>query len=368
VRSSIPVTGWAIDNIGIESVKIYRETTPGSSGNLIFIGDAVLVEGARPDIVAAYPDYPMNYKAGWGYMMLTHFLPNQGNGNFTLHAIASDKEGNETGLGGKTITCDNANAVKPFGAIDTPAQGGSAHGKAYVNFGWALTPQPNTIPVDGSTINVWVDGVPLGHPVYNQHRADIVAVFPGYNNSSGAVGYYYLDTTTYENGIHTIQWTVADNAGNTDGIGSRYFSIQNTDENRTRETVNVNTSQVPLDSFQPVRVKKGYADSKTQTVYPGDNGDIFIEIKELERLEIHFFDDENSTVSTAAPLPIGSTLDTKQGIFYWQPGPGFMGEHRLVFITRQGDNEMYRKQVTIDIRPRGRHSRPQWPYGPGKGK
>ena len=36
-----------------------------------------------------------------------------------------------------------------------------------------------------------------------------------------------MDTTVYENGVHTIQWTVTDSAGNTDGIGSRYFIIRN---------------------------------------------------------------------------------------------------------------------------------------------
>ncbi|MCU0289057.1 MAG: DUF362 domain-containing protein, partial [Acidobacteria bacterium] len=44
VSSSIPVTGWVLDDVGIESVKIYRQ----DGTNLVFIGDALLVEGARP--------------------------------------------------------------------------------------------------------------------------------------------------------------------------------------------------------------------------------------------------------------------------------------------------------------------------------
>ncbi|UCH96064.1 MAG: right-handed parallel beta-helix repeat-containing protein, partial [Candidatus Aminicenantes bacterium] len=84
VSSSIPVTGWALDDIGVENVKIFR----GNTGSLVYIGDAVFVEGARPDVEQAYPHYPMNYKAGWGYMMLTNFLPNGGNGTFKIHAIA----------------------------------------------------------------------------------------------------------------------------------------------------------------------------------------------------------------------------------------------------------------------------------------
>ncbi|UCH98107.1 MAG: BACON domain-containing protein, partial [Candidatus Aminicenantes bacterium] len=224
VQSSIPVTGWVVDDIAVESVKIYR--IEGSQ--LKLIGDAVLVEGARPDIEIAYPGYPNNYKAGWGYMMLTNFLPNQGNGSFTFYAIARDVTGHQVTLGTKTITCDNANAVKPFGAIDTPTQGGEASGSQFINWGWALTPQPHAIPTDGSTIKVYIDGVYIGHPVYNLYRQDIAALFPGYANSNGAAGYFFLDTTAYSNGVHTIAWSVRDNAGNVDGIGSRYFTIQNT--------------------------------------------------------------------------------------------------------------------------------------------
>ncbi|UCH93490.1 MAG: endo alpha-1,4 polygalactosaminidase [Candidatus Aminicenantes bacterium] len=226
VRSSVAVTGWVLDDVGIDSVKIYREDQ--ESKDLFYIGEAMLVEGARTDIQQAYPTYPMSHKAGWGYMMLTYFLPNQGNGTFTLYAVAADVSGHSIILGTKTITCDNANAVKPFGAIDTPVQGGIASGSKFIVWGWVLTPQPNRISTDGSTINVYVDGVNLGHPTYNIYRADIADFFPSYANSNGAAGYFYLDTTAYEDGVHTIQWVVVDSAGNTDGIGSRYFIIRNT--------------------------------------------------------------------------------------------------------------------------------------------
>jgi hypothetical protein len=158
VSGSVPVTGWTLDDVGVTYVKIYRDAVSGEAEGFVYIGDAVFVEGARPDVESAYPDYPLNYRAGWGYMLLTNFLPGQGNGTFTVYARASDKEGNIVTLGTKTIICDNAHAVKPFGSIDTPMQGGSVSGSSYVNFGWVLTPLPNTIPIDGSTITIWVDG------------------------------------------------------------------------------------------------------------------------------------------------------------------------------------------------------------------
>ena len=70
---------------------IFRKPLAGEGSGLVYIGDAVLVEGARPDVEAAYPDYPDNYKAGWGYNLLTNGLPNQGNGTFTTDAKPADK-------------------------------------------------------------------------------------------------------------------------------------------------------------------------------------------------------------------------------------------------------------------------------------
>ncbi len=115
----------------------------------------------------------------------------------------------------------------PFGTIDTPAPGATVSGTAYVNFGWALTPQPASIPTNGSTITVYVDKKALGHPVYNQYRVDIATAFPGYANSQGAVGYFFIDTTKLANGLHTMSWVVTDNQGHAAGIGSRFFIVQN---------------------------------------------------------------------------------------------------------------------------------------------
>ncbi len=36
-----------------------------------------------------------------------------------------------------------------------------------------------------------------------------------------------IDTTALTNGLHTISWVVRDDAGQTSGIGSRFFRVQN---------------------------------------------------------------------------------------------------------------------------------------------
>ena len=136
ITGAIPITGWVLDDVGMAKLEIWRDPvlTAGEVNSLFYIGDGLFVEEARPDVEAAYPTYPMNYKAGWGYMLLTNFLPNQGNGTYKLHAIATDLDGHTVTLGTKTITCNNAHAVKPFGTIDTPGQGGTSNGTFY-NFG-----------------------------------------------------------------------------------------------------------------------------------------------------------------------------------------------------------------------------------------
>jgi len=391
VSSSVPFTGWALDDLGVQGVKLYRE----EGRSLVYIGDAVLVEGARPDVELAFPGYPMNDRAGWGYMMLTNFLPG-GNGTFTIHAVATDLEGHQETLGSKTIIVDNAHAVKPFGAIDTPDQGGTASGPDFINWGWVLTPPPNYIPTNGSTIYVFVDGINLGHPTYNLYRSDIAALFPNYANSNGALGYFYLNTTAYANGVHTISWAAFDNAGNVDGIGSRYFTIRNLAGSQTEWispgtqgvtyrdskhqgrytplTRNTNTGLV--NSFEPLRLQEGYnPGSEPQILYPDENGRFTVEIKESDRLVIYLGDHETGKDNDAEsltpgnalpdsyhgylvngsqlkPLPIGSTLNRRRGVFYWQLGPGFRGDYGFIFTIKDREGNITGKNIIIRVIPK----------------
>jgi hypothetical protein len=210
-------------------VKIYRNSQagePSSPPGWVFIGDAVFVEGARPDVETNFSTTPLCYRGGWGYLMLTNMLPNKGNGPFTISAVAIDCEGHQVTLGYKNISCANAQATNPFGTIDTPAQGEIVADNPIINFGWALTPLPGAIPIDGSTISVYVDGVRLGSPSYNHYRSDIASYFPGLANSLGAIGVLSVNTAGLADGLHTIVWGVTDNLGRAAGLGSRYFTVQ----------------------------------------------------------------------------------------------------------------------------------------------
>ena len=290
IVGAVAVTGWTLDNIDVQSVKIFRNCLPSDNpgscqlqfgSSIVYIGDAAFVPGARPDVEAAFQTYPQAYRAGWGYLLLTNMLPHVpnrqsygGQGMLSLYAIATDHEGNKTLLGRTqfdhtptSITLDNDHIVKPFGAIDLPGQGQTVSG-VLPNFGWALTPDNNTIAdggdilvaADGSTMHVYVDGVSQGQVVYDQCRGsvgnpvpaglycndDVADIFGNpapqpafttrlsnptrYRNldaGRSAIGSFTIDTTTLSNGFHSLAWGVDDSAGRSEGIGSRNFIVLN---------------------------------------------------------------------------------------------------------------------------------------------
>ena len=370
ITGAIPVTGWALDDIEVTRVEIKRDPAaadpPEARGEdgLVFIGDAVFVEDARPDVEQAYPSLPLNYRAGWGYMLLTYGLPDQGNGSYKLYAFAHDKDGHRIGLGNKTIQCDNANATKPFGTIDTPNQGGTISG-TYTNFGWVLTPMPNEIPRDGSTIGVYIDGVYVNHPVYNQYRADIATSFPGFANSDRAVGLYDIDTTQYANRVHTIGWLVSDNVGNTDGIGSRFFTVFNAaSPNSAAQVANTQGLRIALSPEEILRLparsssvqfRQGASSAERwQLGRMNREGTNAVQIREVDRVEIQLGQSGNIqgfmvVGKDLRPLPAGSTLDGRSGTFYWQPGPGFKGDYNFIFIGENADGKPIKTSLTVTI-------------------
>ena len=385
VAGALPVTGWALDDISVTNIGIWRDPVPGepasSANGKVFIGTATMVDGARPDVESQNPA-PFNYQAGWGYMMLSNFLPNQGNGTFKLYAIATDVEGNTTVIGSKTITGDNAHAVDPFGTIDTPDQGGTASGSGFVNFGWVLGAQNNAIPTDGSTINVFIDGVPVGHPTYNQARSDIQTLFPGHVNTNGAVGFFVINTTTLANGVHTIAWGVTDTNGHSGGIGSRFFTVLNGSsssvmttpalvqggaglEETIRETapagavIGQTASSVAAAtpaSDVPSYVQQGFAVNAPLQMVEG--GVIHVEELGVVRAIVGAPTDASGGYEgyivkggKLQTLPAGSFLDRHTGEFFWQPGAGFVGTYNFVFI-RTENGVRTRIPLTIVIAPR----------------
>ena len=229
-----------------------------------------------------------------------------------------------------------------------------------------------------------MDGLPLaGHPTYNIYRSDIAALFPGFANSQGAVGYYYLNTTQVRNGLHTIQVSAVDNAGNANGVGSRHFLILNNgavNQPAAAAAVEIPALQAagvtPLKflfhrekavrdiepSISPLVVARGYVpEAPGSPVLPESDGRATIVIPEGERVEIRWAGLEEETGGRysgyllqnglLAELPVGSSLDRGKGVFAWQAGPGFLGEYEIVLLRNEWTSAAERKSVIIRIVP-----------------
>ncbi len=382
LAGALAITGWALDDVEVSDVSIYRNAVPndnpasiqygpGPSHGLVYVGKAFFLAGARPDVETAYPNQPLNYRAGWGLQYLSNVSLNNngtpgigGNGTYRFHAIATNKAGVVVELGSHSVTIDNLRSVLPFGTIDTPNMGEVVSGTRYVNFGWTLTPQPNTIPFDGSTIMVTIDGAFIGHPTYGQPRSDIDAAFPNYKNTGKAVGYSFIDTTQLTNGLHSIGWTVRDNVGNLQGVGSRVFYVQNnggassgSNESplapattatlaRRSATFLSGINQYPLaPATTGVFARRGWNPSaQMETIHSGA-----IAIGQMDRVELHFgrvTDIYQLVGDERRPLPIGSRFDSQSGIFYWQPPVGMLGDFHIAVRTEDGSQRILK--ITIN--------------------
>jgi hypothetical protein len=401
VAGSIAVTGWALSDMQVTRVTVCRdgvggETAPhdpncGGNPN-VYVGDAVFVDGARPDVQAGNSALPFSSRAGWGYLLLTNFLPGLGNGTFTLRAYAFDTVGHVTALGSKTITCDNAHSAAPFGAIDTPGQGDVISG-VVANFGWVLSPgTAKADPPDGGAVSVLVDGLNVGSPGGWSARSDLSALFPQsqFSGIGHALGVFGLNTTLFTNGVHTIAWIVTDTGGHTSGVGSRFFTVSNgaltldPTPAQAQQAANAVSASTALDlppaaaartpsprslvaeldrapeDVSSVPGRRGFDLERPLQTYPNVDGRIEVQAEELDRVELHLSPSSGQvytgyllTRAGIAPLPIGSTLDASTGVFDWMPGVGFVGDYDLVFVRWSGDLAVARQDVRITLNPRG---------------
>jgi hypothetical protein len=222
---AVPLTGWALDDVGVTGVAIYRSASVLEAGSsLVFIGDATFVQGARPDVASAYPQAPQKTRAGWGYMLLSNVLPGGGNETLTFYAFARDIEGRQTLLGSRSVTLTNAAVFDPFGAIDAPSPGGTASG-VYTVTGWVVAPRPARI----ADVRVYIDGQLMGTAAYGLARPDVAAALagPAAPVDAAAAGFRFtIDMAGFVPGLHTIAVVGEANGTGSGGIGSRYFVVR----------------------------------------------------------------------------------------------------------------------------------------------
>jgi hypothetical protein len=392
VEGSVAMTGWAVDDIGIARVTICRDgvagepvpPNPACGPGQIYLGDAVTIEDARPDIEGYSPTTPLNYRAGWGFLVLTNMLPNQGTGTFVLHARAFDLDGQQSALGSRTIVGRNSTATAPFGAIDTPRQGETISGSNYANFGWVLSRVAHADPPGGGSVTVFVDGLAVGVPCCWNARSDLTSIFAGYPGVQNALGVYGLNTYAFGNGLHTIAWQVVDSVGHSNGVGSRFFSIFNQDAALTQARgrplqpagpdLGVRTADLGAASPDTtLTVREGFARPGPAREVPVDGGVRRVAAGERSRIELRLDYPGGLAGSLAAyqvvagrlgALPVGSAFDPERGILFWQPGLGYVGDYDLLFVRTDANGGRTAVPVRVSL---GRSLAPH-PFSSGTGE
>jgi hypothetical protein len=305
-----------------------------------------------------------------------------------------------------TITMNNDNIAKPFGTLDTPGQGQTVSGTV-PNFGWALTPDTDTIagngdieiPINGSTVVVFIDGSGVATVTYNQCRGtvgnpvpggvycddDVASIFgnttpqapvtPRVSNPTkfrnldaarAAIGSHAINTTLLSNGLHSIAWSVTDSMGRVEGIGSRNFIVLNgggapapapamtvADWLARPATAAAHGPDVAAlrVARRDVTGRTGF-DLSTPFATPRRSGPSrVIALETVDRLELRLGGPVTAGYVEAAgrleSLPLGSVLDTARGVFTWDPPMGYFGTYRLVFVNGR---ERIPVQVTIGDR------------------
>jgi N-acetylmuramoyl-L-alanine amidase len=124
VSGVYPITGWAIDDVGVRTNDVADVNDPYDVEVLIDgQGVGQVIYGLpRPDVANAHPDVAGALLSGWQMNLDTTRFDN---GSHTLSVRAWDTQGLSTTLGTRTVNIDNNYAtLRPFGRIDWPMPDG----------------------------------------------------------------------------------------------------------------------------------------------------------------------------------------------------------------------------------------------------
>ncbi len=227
-QGMLPLTGWALDDDGIERVEIFVD------GVVVGIAD---LQQNRPDVQILYPGYPDSAAAGFGFQLdSTQFY----NDLHTLTARVTTNSGEQVFLNSKVIEVYNTtHNLVPFGAITFPNAGAELYGDCELDDltprysvieGWALDlgiEEGDTgvkyveLLINGSLwanshTDCWFDAAQGGYVnCYGLPSLDIEDLFPTVANSPHARWRFVLDVgflinIGYSVGFHELTIRVGD--------------------------------------------------------------------------------------------------------------------------------------------------------------
>ncbi|MBV8569065.1 MAG: hypothetical protein JO319_00495 [Acidobacteriaceae bacterium] len=180
--------GWAIDSLAaISTISVAIDGTPYGTA---------MYGAARTDVCAVYSGSPGCPNVGWNFGIDTTLLAD---GMHTLQITATSAGGQSSAMT-QSFQVSNSGTDSVKVNIDNPSAGGSLTGIVSI-YGWAL--DTNRMPIQ--SVQVLVDGAPNGSGTYGFSRPDVCQLYPSGGGCPNVGWNYTLDTTTFANGLHTLQ-------------------------------------------------------------------------------------------------------------------------------------------------------------------
>jgi N-acetylmuramoyl-L-alanine amidase len=163
---------------------------------------------SRVDVCTAYPGRAGCPYVGYSYALDTTKLTG---GPHTLAVVATATDSSaDTGSSSVPIQV----SPPPSVFIDSLAPGATISGTVSVA-GWAID-NTTTIGTAISSVQVKVDGTPMGTAVYGTPRPDVCVVYPGRPGCPNVGFTYSLNTASLSAGTHTITVLATDSDANPD--------------------------------------------------------------------------------------------------------------------------------------------------------
>jgi Bacterial Ig domain len=209
----VTVSGWAVDNssaVGsaIASVQVKVD------GNVV---GAATYGLSRADVCAVFPGRPGCPNVGYSFSLNTSSFSA---GSHTITVTATDSDGTpDSGSASVTVTVSaTPPAIPPTVYIDAPKQGSTVGGTVTV-VGWAID-NASAVGAAINSVQVNVDGAPVGAATYGISRADVCVAYPGRSGCPNVGFTFSLNTSLLTPGSHTITVTATDSDGTPDSGSS----------------------------------------------------------------------------------------------------------------------------------------------------
>jgi hypothetical protein len=196
VSGTVTVSGWALDGVGGTPINSVQVAVDGVAAGAATYGVV------RTDICSTFPGRPGCPNVGYTFSLNTQ---NYSLGSHVISVTATDSDSTpDSGSASTTVTIIAAPSVH----IDNPSPGQVISG-IYNVTGWALD-STTGIGTAISSVQILVDGNPVGTATYGSGRPDVCGFYPGRPGCPNVGFSYMLDTRGLTPGAHTVTATATD--------------------------------------------------------------------------------------------------------------------------------------------------------------